>query len=521
MSNSQHLWQQAQRFSEQKRWDRAATGYKTLVASDPGFVPAWIELSLALEKLGEYRESRAAALRAASFTDGIPPGLAMMVARRLRRYEEIGHLRRYIRQTQLPNRVPAEMLIDLAAFLSSAGIHADAGPWVERALQLKPNLVQAHNMRGLLEMFAGHSEAAVAAFERAITLQPDFAAAYSLVCRVARVTPATNHVDRLRRLLARPGISLADQVLLGYALHSELHDLGDYDAAWQALGAACRAKLAIQPYNHAEIVRTFDIIESTCSAEFVRGEALESPTVPIFIIGMYRSGTTLLERMLSGHPEVLDAGETYAFPAQMRLAANHYCGSNIDSTIASRIGGLDYREIGAGYIASMIERVGPTPMVTEKLNSNFIVAGLIAKAMPQAKLLHMRRDPADTCFSNLRTLFTAEAPYSYDQVHIADFYQQYARLMKHWESVLGERVLDVDYAQIVSNPQAESARVAAYCGLSFDPAMLDVTRDSGMVATASSSQVRQGIMANRGQAWRAYEKHLRPMLDRLAHHGLI
>ena len=521
MGDSQHLWQQAQRFTEQKRWDKAATGYRALVVKEPGFVPAWVELSLALEKAGEYRESRDAALRAASLTGGIPPGVGMMVARRLRRFEEIGALRRYLGATQLPTRVPAEMLIDLAGFLSSAGVHSDTWPWVQRALQLNPNLVQAHNMLGLLEMFAGRMEESTAAFERAIALRPDFAAAYSLVCRVARITPEVNHVDRLRQSLSRPGVSLADQVQLGYALHSELHDLGDYDAAWQALSAACRAKLAIQPYEHAETIRIVDALERSCDAEFVRPEPLDHPTVPIFIIGMYRSGTTLLERILSGHAEVVDAGETYAFPAQIRLAANHYCRLNIDSTMADCVAGFNYHKIGRGYLEAIHDRVGPSPVVTEKLNSNFIVAGLIAKAIPQARLLHMQRDPVDTCFSNLRTLFTAEAPYSYDQVHVADFYQQYARLMKHWKSVLGDRVLDVDYAQVVASPEAESARVAAHCGLSFDPAMLDIERQSGMVATASSGQVRKGIMTNRGQAWRAYEKYLGPMLERLEQHGLI
>jgi hypothetical protein len=205
----------------------------------------------------------------------------------------------------------------------------------------------------------------------------------------------------------------------------------------------------------------------------------------------------------------------------MRLATDHFCSGTADLELVERSAASDYGLIGRGFLEAMHWRARGKPFVTEKLNPNFILAGQIAKALPQAKLLHMRRDPADTCFSNLRTLFTTEAAYSYDQIEIADYYKAYSDLMGHWREVMPDRILDIGYDRLVEQPETEATRVAEHCGLRFKPEMLDIGGERGMVATASSNQVRQGILKDRGRAWKPYERHVAPMLDRLAHHGLI
>lgn len=524
MSNKQQaLWQQGQRHTQQQQWRQAADAYQAIVDHDPGFLPAWLELSLAREKLDQYRAAHAAMLAAARIPD-VPPMAGMAVARRLRRFEALPELQRYIERTGLAGRVPVEKLIDLASFFASAGDHARTLGWVQHALKLRPDLAEAHNMHGLVLMFAGRSEESAEAFERALKIRPTFAAVYSVLSRVAKVDAGRNHVDMLRRLLAQAGLTPKDEGHLAYALHYELHELGDHDGAWEALMRACRARRVVQPYDHAQTLAMFARLRETFDAGFARAEpwpetADVAPT-PIFIIGLHRSGTTLLERILSGHPDVADAGETYAFPAQLRLAADHYCGQVADMTIAERAHGFDYPAVGQGFLGAMRAHSGGRRFVTEKLNPNFILAGPIARALPQAKLLHMRRDPADTCFSNLRTLFTNEAGYSYDQVEMADYYKAYHDLMAHWRAVMPERIFDIDYDRMVSEPEVQARRIAEHCGLDFREDMLKVDRGGGMVATASSNQVRKGILTNRGGLWRAYEKHLGPMMERLAVHGL-
>ncbi|MEQ1512271.1 MAG: sulfotransferase [Lysobacteraceae bacterium] len=521
MSNKQQaLWQQGQRHTQQQQWRQAAASYEAIVEHDRNFLPAWLELSSAKEKLDAYRDSFQAVLAAAK-VDGVPPMAGLAVARRLRRFEALPELQAYIERTGLAGKLSPEKLIDLASFFASAGDHEKTLVWIEHVLTSRPDLAEAHNMHGLVLMFAGRPEESIAAFERALKIRPTFATVYSVLSRVAKNTPERNRVDVLRKMLAQPSLTAKDEGHLGYALHNELHDLGDYEGAWQALTRASRARRIEQPYDHAQTMAVFDVLRSAFDTEFSRGEPVEDPMTPIFIVGMHRSGTTLLERILSGHPDVADAGETYAFSAQLRYAADHFCRGIADRTLVERARGFDYPAIGRGFLDAMRTRGRGRAFVTEKQNPNFILLGPIAKALPQARLLHMRRDPADTCFSNLRTLFTNEAAYSYDQIEMADYYKAYRDLMDHWRETLPGRVFDIDYDAMVSGPETQARRIAAHCGFDFRPDMLEVGRGSGMVATASSNQVRQGILTNRGGLWRAYERHLGPMLDRLATHGLV
>lgn len=520
MSNKQQaLWEQGQRYSQKGWWKQAADAYEAIVGHDRGFLPAWIELAAAREQLGAYRDAYRAVL-AAERIDDVPPMAAMVVARLLRRYEDLPRLQTYVERTGLAGRIPPEKLVDLASFFSSAGDHERTLPWIEHALKLRPGSPEIHNMHGLALMFAGRRAESAAAFERALALRPAYAAVYSMLSRVDRITPEHHHVDALCRLLAQPGLSTRDEGHLAYALHNELHELGDHEGAWEALARGCRARRAEQPYDPAETMAMFDTLRATFDAAFSRGEPFDDPLTPIFIVGLHRSGTTLLERILSGSPEVADAGETYAFSAQLRYAADHYCRTIADRTIVERAGGFDYAAIGRGFLDAMRGRSQGRRFVTEKQNPNFILLGPIAKALPQARLLHMRRDPADTCFSNLRTLFTNEAAYSYDQIEMADYCKAYLDLMAHWREALPGRVFDVDYDALVREPEAQARRIAEHCGFAFRDEMLQVDRASGVVATASSHQVREGIVTNRGGLWRAYEAHLGPMLERLAAHGL-
>jgi len=515
-------WQAAQRFTQQKKWESAANAYRALLAEHPGFVPAWLELSSALEHLDRYQQSRDCVLQAARAGGPmVPPMLGLAIARRLRRFDEGARMAAYVEATSLHTRLPADKLVDLVTFFTSAGAYESALDWVDRALQAMPNNADAHNMRGLLKMFAGDRQESAASFRRALAIRPTFVTVYSTLSRVVTADADSNFVAPLRALLAR-GLPARDEVHIAYALHNQLHDLGDYDEAWVALTRSFAAKRKVQPYDRERTRAVFEAQRRAYAGGVPtgRGEAAGDLT-PIFILGMHRSGTTLLERILSGNPQVADAGETYTFTSQLRLVADHFCEGVADPLLIERSRSAEPAEVGRLFLDAIRWRARGLPFVTEKLNPNFILLGQIAESLPSARLLHMRRDPADTCFSNLRTLFTIEAAYSYDLIEMADYYNDYAQLMRFWHETAPGRVLDVVYEDLVEDPTAGAAQVAAHCGFDYDTRMLDVDRSGGMVATASFGHVRQGILRNRGGAWRPYERHLQPMLDRLAFHGLI
>jgi len=518
--NLQTLWQQGQRHAELQQWDEAIASYRSLVERDPNFLPAWMELSRLYEKLDAYRDAYHSVIEAARI-DNIPPMAALVVARSLRKFEDLPRLQDYVERTQLSAKISPEKLIDLASFFSSAGDYSRATLYTQQALKMRNDLAEAHHMQGLLLMFAGRAEESAAAFEHTLKLKPSFASVYSVLSRVSKVTPAHNHVDALRRLLAQPGLPIKDEGHLAFALHNELHDLGEYDEAWAALVRGCRVRQIEQPYDHKGTVASINHLKTTFDKQFVQGEVLDDPLTPIFIVGLHRSGTSLLERILSGHPDVADAGETYVFSAQLNYAADHMCKHITDEVIAARTSSLNYASIGRGFLNMMRQRSAGKLFITEKQNPNFMLLGPIAKALSQAKILHMRRAPIDTCFSNLRMLFTNEASYSYDQIHMADFYKLYHDMMAHWRAVLPDRLFDIEYDEMVREPEVQARTIAAHCGLAFHDEMLQVGRSSGVVATASANQVRNGIVTNRGGLWRPYESYLAPMLDRLAKHGML
>jgi tetratricopeptide (TPR) repeat protein len=515
-------WQLAQRFTRQRKWESAVPAYRAVLEQSPSFTPAWLELATAFEHLDRYRESRDCVLQAARTAGpNAHPMLGLSIARLFRRFDDNDRMVAYVEATGLDRRLPPERLVDLAVLFSSAGAFDHARSWIDASLRTQSNNADAHNVRGLLHMFAGEPGEAAASFRRALALRPSLATIYSVLTRVEPARPEDNLVDTLRRLLAASP-QPRDEVHLAYALHNQLHDLGDFDAAWEALQRACSAKRRVQgAYDHAATLAMFDHQRAHHALHPVPGPASSDGLTPIFIVGMHRSGTTLLERMLSGSSLVADAGETYTFTAQLRVAASHFCSGVADLTLLQRCASVDLRAVGHAFLGAMAWRADGRPFVTEKLNPNFVVLGQIANALPGARIVHMQRDPADTCFSNLRTLFNLEAPYSYDMLDVADYYKAYAGLMTFWREAAGSRLLDVRYEDMVQAPEHHAARVAQYCGLPYEERMLDVDREGGMVATASVNHVRQGILRNRGGAWKPYEAHVRPMLDRLADHGLI
>lgn len=514
-------WQKGQKFTASKQWSKAAVAYERVTSIDPGFTPGWLELSSALEQTDAYRASRESVFSAARASGpDVEPMLGLTIARRLRRFEEAGLLAGYVAATRLTERLPADKQVDLVMLLSSAGIHAGLRATLERVADARPHDARAHYMLGVLNMFEGRKPAAAEALDRALAIDAAFAPAYSILAQVRKATPGRNRVDELRRRLqacANP----QEEFHLAYALHYELHELGDFDAAWSALERACRARRRTHPYDARATAAAFAAQRAVQQRLPNPSRSVADGAGPIFIVGMHRSGTTLLERILAGHDRVVDAGETYAFTAQLRWATDHFCTGVADATLIERFSGVDFGAVGDAYRHAMAWRVQPGQVVTDKLNPNFVLLGQIARALPEARLIHARRSPIDTCFSNLRTMFTIEAAYTYDQVELADYYKAYVDLMAFWRDDLGARVFDVDYERVVSDTEPTVRELAAHCGLDFRASMLDVSREGGMVATASSNDVRTGVLKDRGGAWRPYASHLAPLIDRLAHHGLL
>lgn len=506
--SAQSTWLSAEQAMERKDFADAERLYRKALELEPTHTPSLIGLSTVLSRRGVQREAHAAALAAFEARPPIPP-ILYAIAQRLRYFHEFERLVTCLDAPVFARQAPPPILAKAAVMLSSIGAHDAATRLADAALAQNPRDSAALHVRGNFHLFAGNAAEAESCYEASLAADPQLFQNALMLASARPPTEASNHVARLREQLkrARPGGN--GEIYLNFALHKELHELQQYDEAWLALKRGCKAKRKQLDYTFDDDRRLVDRLISTCTVEFVRdASTVRQDIVPIFIVGMHRSGTTLLERMLSGHSAVGDAGETSAFHAQMELATDCTAPRGPDARIVSRAASADFDEIARGYAAHATWLSRGHPYFTEKLPQNFFNIGFIAKALPQARFLHLVRDPMDTCFSNLRQLFSGAALYSYDQRELGAFYLQYRRMMAHWRDVLPGRVLDISYDALVEDPAAMARTVAEYCGIGFEDAMVDVQRSSGTVSTPSATVARQGIRKDRGQVWRRYESHL-------------
>lgn len=493
-----------------QRKDKAAAeaAFRRALSVDPGHVPSLIGLSTVLTQLGRHREAHDAAIRAFNLRPPVAP-LLYAIAQRLRYFHEFEHLVACLREPAFAAGAPADIIAKAAVMLSSIGAHEDATRLVEQGLRRKPTDAACLHVRGNFHLFRGEGDEAEACYEASLRSDPLLFQNSLMLAGVRPATEERNFVERIRSQLrkARPGGS--GEVYLGFALHKQLHELARHDEAWDALKRACGAKRKQVDYSTAADEALVAKIMAVCTPGFLSTVSdVGQPSVPIFIVGMHRSGTTLLERMLAGHSKVGDAGETSAFHAEMELALDRATPQGPDAGFVDAARTADFDRVARGYArrAGWLSR--GNPWFTEKLPQNFLNVGFIAKALPQARFLHLVRDPMDTCFSNLRQLFSGAALYSYDQAELGRFYILYRRMMAHWRDALPGRVLDISYDALIEDPQDMARRVALHCGLDFEASMVDISRSTGTVATPSATTARQGFRKDRGQVWRRYERHL-------------
>lgn len=511
MVSADKLWMQGETAADRRQWSVAETAYSDALKLDACHVPSLIGLSTLYSRQGKHALAHQVLIRTTTIAV-THPGITYAVAQRLRFFNEFAALEQCLTGAAFAETAPVPVLARAVVMLSSIGAHEEAIILAERAVARDPNCAPALYVRGNLHLFSGEPEMAELRYEQSLKADPRLYQNSWMLAGVRTQTAGSNHVDRLRRQLSEATPGKEGEAYLSYGLHKELHDLGDYAGAWSALERGCRVKRAHVEYSLTEDVALVDKAIATFDAAFFRERVeVEQPSVPIFILGMHRSGTTLLERMLSGHSNVADAGETGAFDAQVQLAADHYYANHFDAPVLAKVPGMDFSAIARGYGESARWLSRGKPFFTEKLPMNFWNIGLIAKVLPQARIINLVRDPMDTCFSNLRTLFAGVATYSYDQSELAQFYVQYRRLMQHWLEVLPGGILQVNYDELVSAPDVVGRRVAEYCGLHYQPSIADVSRSTGRVATASAALARQGIRRDRGMVWRNYEPYLGPL----------
>lgn len=493
--------------------ERANEQVESLLRSQPGLV-AGLLLKAEIELSAGRNHSARRLVEKALAGNMDSPRTAIHLIRLLASLSESGTMIQIVGQLAPPMWDSAKSLTEIAQELSMAGAYEPARKFAEAAVQRDGNHPPSLYMLATIEVFYGNMARAAELCERCLQFVPDDPGTHWLLSRLRLPDPGPR-IDRLRRLLDKD--SGAEQTAwLGFALHNELHDQRDYDASWEALMRGCRAKRSTLDYTQERADALFASLLDWQGDEVTANDGFRDPSLrPVFVIGLHRSGTTLAERILGGHPSVSAGGETYDIRARLRRVSGLHFLSEIDPRIIQNRSQLDYQAIGKGYLGGMAWRAGGRPMVTDKLPSNYFNVGFIARALPDARFIHLNRDPVDVGLSSLRTLFSHACPYSYDQLEYVAHYRLYQRLMDHWRALLPGRILDVSYDDLVGTPELSATRMAEFIGLDYQPSMLEVGRSGDAVATASSVMMRDGIRRDRGKVWKSYETQLAPMINAL------
>lgn len=508
----------AHRLIEAGRFDDARDCWLDALALAPDSAEILLELSYAESLAGRHGAASEWCLRAAGKPPTRPETQVSLV-RRLRTFNAVPTLRSLASALlEAPAPAPA-VLLECARQLSNLNDFALARQCARKTVALVPGNPSALLVRAQLQAQAGQIDAAAAAFERILARQPNIPIGWWMLSRLRKQTPTSNHVAALRQLLGRPGRPPADVAALARALHKELDDLGRHREAWDALELMCRARRATSEHDPAGTRTLVDHLIATPVHAAVPAAAPPG-AVPIFIVGLHRSGTTLLEQLLAAHPRLRPLGELLDFTSAMRYATDHYCRGVIDDELVARAARADFTGVGQRYLDGIRWRLDGCDWFTDKEPANHFNIGFICRALPQARILHMVRDPMETCFSNLRELFSGINPWSYDQLELAEHFIQYRRLMAHWREHWPGRILDVSYAELIHDTETTMRRVASFCGLDYLPAMSDPRNSGRSVSTASSVQVREGVVRRETPKWLPYREQLRPLIDALKDGGV-
>ena len=503
--------------------NQALAACRQLNGQFPGYAPGWHTASQLALKLGNPSAALTAIDRALAIDPGNTTGL-------LQRAVCVGRLGDTAALAPLVAELATRDLRNAYEFSALGMLYTqlekrrEAVTCYERAASLEPGRGKHFYNIGALQRSLGDVEAAEASLDKALELDPSDYEALKIRSELRAQTRERNHVEMLEGLVEEGIADPRGEVQVCFALAKELEDLGEWERSFVYLKRGADARRGLMRYDVQRDIDTMAAIERTFSAgRFDEATEGGDSDEPIFIVGMPRTGTTLVERILGSHSAVYSAGELGNFATalmeQVRgLATGPQPGRD---DLVALSASVDFRRLGEAYVDSTRPFTGKTPHFIDKLPLNFLYVGLIHLALPNAKIINLRRHPLDTCYAVYKQLFVDAYPFSYDLAELGRYYAAYARLMRHWNQVLPGVVHTVEYESLVENFDDEVRRLLAYCGLEFEESCLRFHENTTASTTASTVQVRQPVYRSSVGKWRRFKDQLATLVATLEHEGIV
>ncbi|MBO9717441.1 MAG: sulfotransferase [Pseudoxanthomonas sp.] len=508
-------WQRAQRHEAAGEWDRARPLYEAILDVEPDHVPARLRMSRLEQFAGRYLPSRTHALQAAA------------AVRRGAGLRHIAHVTaRLLEFAEEPEAAALILAADwnaadvirqspaLAQHLWLAGRYAESLRLLDALEPRVPGHPLLSFTRANVLRYLGDAAAAERQYEACIAASPGMADAHWALATHARARPPLARVPRLQHALQSAGDDVARAHLL-YALFREYDAADDTGSAWKALAEGAALMRACHAYDARGESSALDAMMAAAPSGDVAPIDDFGPC-PVFIVGMPRTGTTLLDRILGNHPAVHSLGERNDLAASVCEATGRFFNPAVPAGAAALFDRADAAEVGRRYLRRTAAGATSASHRIDKNPLNLFCIPLLLRALPRARVLVLRREPMDACFSNLKELFQGGAyAYSYALDDLADHCRNTRRWTSHWASVAPDRVRVVDYEALVRDPETVAGSLLAFLGLPSHAGLHDVAMNTAPVSTASSSQVREAVHGRAVGAWQRYAAQLQPLRERL------
>ena len=390
---------------------------------------------------------------------------------------------------------------------------------IERAVELEPEAADVRSFYGVLLKSLGRIEEARIEVRKAIDLNPKLYSAYANLNDLETFGADHDLLIKMERIFAEAEDPESERyVALHFAFGKALEDAGDYVRALEHYQVGARLRRAQLKYDEADTLGFFDHIMAAFPPEIFQDRPFDGnpSTEPVFIVGMPRSGSTLVEQILSSHPEVFGAGEVKVLNRSLAILRDRFPSIPKYPSMMAALEPDHYRQIAENYLTEMRSKANGAARITDKLLTNFFFVGLIQLLYPNAKIIHTRRNPVDTCLSAYTKLFKDDMPHSYDFAELGRYYRKYEEVMRHWDKVLPPGVMmTIQYEEVTEDLEANARAIVDHVGLKWDKACLSFHKSTRAVKTASVAQVRRPIYKTSVERWRRYGDGLAPLLEAL------
>lgn len=528
MSTSE-LREEIWRLIHARQWNAAADKCRQLTAASPEETAGWYAASQAALGAGRSAEALACIERAMAL-DPQNPRLLLQHSRALAAHGRLIEAAAAAAAAHL--RAPdndAALLDGIGTALSQAGDLTRAMSAYDRAVTLAPHNAAFRFNRATVRRYLGALAEAESDYDRVITLNPRDFEAYKNRSDLRRQTPSSNHVTELEALLGSADVPWQGAVQLHYALAKEYEDLAEYATSFRHLRTGASLRRQHLRYDVSVDVATVDwIIEAFPRSGGERPQPQDTAhAAPVFVLGLPRSGSTLVERILASHSQLTSAGELPNFArclvqaVQRQASAQDALGRKLPRReLVARSASLDFASLGDDYLKSARASGAAPGRFIDKMPLNYLYCGLIERSLPGARLVHVSRSPMAACYAMYKTLFRDGYPFSYDLTELGRYYLAYRRLMRHWHSASHQGIHRLSYERLVSDQGGQSRSLLQYCGLAWEDGCLQFHRNASPSRTASAAQIRQPIYESSVQQWRHYSEQLAGLAEQLRAGGL-